>query len=1098
MRSLVIRLEKEQSASWKCGKRDRVPVYLQRYPILESDPNTIVDLIYNEFLLREEYGEAPRWEEYFERFPHLADRLGRQRECHEAFPFPSALVPSDRTTEGARPPELTASTTLPVIPGYEILDQVGKGGMGVVYRARQSRPNRVVALKMLKDEVTADAFDLARFRAEADILARLSHPNIVQVYEVGEHHGRPWFSLEFCPGGSLAGRLGGAPMPPGEAAGLVEVLARAMHATHRAQVIHRDLKPANILLADDGTPKITDFGLAKLLDADAGQTRSGWILGTASYMAPEQAAGRMEEIGPAVDGYALGAILYELLTGRPPFRGVNLRDTLEQVECDEPVPPRRFLPSVPYDLETICLKCLAKAPAKRYGDALALAEDLRRFLRGEPIRARRTPLWERGLKWVRRQPAAAGLLLASVVATGALAGALVTLVINARLAQERQTLEQLNRDLEQARGDLEQANQKSERSDYLHRIVLVDRERADRHWRQADRLLDDCPQQLRGWEWHFLKRLCHRDLHTLDGHGGPIWSLAFSPEGQRLFLVGPNRVRAWDPATAKVEPCFSCKGSNSAVALSPDGKRIALAVEKGVLVQDILQESPLRIFTGHTGPVHTLAISPDGTHITSADEKGVKVWKIDTGEVVGSFPERHRVKRLAFSRDGESVASAGSDGMVKVWNARTGQDPVPFNARAGPVNDVAFSPDGKQVAAAHERGKVTVWDRPTRKQVLTLAGHVEPVLAVAYSPDGQLLASASRDKTIQVWDAATGKATLTLTGHTNWVHRLAFSPDGRQVASVSKDETVKIHDVTPHPETIPLEGLTDAVSSVAFAPSSRLLATVGPGGRVRIRDTSTGKEPQEPKEPQHAGVSSLAFSPDGRYLALGSSKGIVRVLDLAKGIVRVLDLATFQEKGRPTPQGSVAAVAFSPDGKQVASGWGDEVVLWDIDTGRPLCAFQGDSRPITSLAFSPDGKRIASASGGGTVKVHDVADGKEPFTLTGHLGRATRIAFSKGGQLLVSGGADGKVKIHDAATGRVVHTIGEAHTGTVSGVAFSPDNQRVVSVGGDDTVKLWDVLTGQETLRLPIPGGAGACVAFSPDGKYLAAGGLDGVRLWWR
>jgi hypothetical protein len=320
---------------------------------------------------------------------------------------------------------------LPAVPGYEILQELGRGGMGVVYRARQRGLSRSVALKMILRGEYAGPEERARFRAEAEAIARLHHPNIVQIFEVAEHHGQPFFVLEFCPGGSLANKLAGTPLPPREAAALLEPLARAVEAAHRQQVIHRDLKPANVLLAQDGEPKVTDFGLAKMLDpggdaptlaarsAGAGITASGAILGTPSYMAPEQASGKSRAIGPPADVYALGAILYECLTGRPPFRGPTQVDTILQVLSQQPVPPSRLQPAVPRDLETICLKCLQKEPSRRYPGAEALAEDLRRFRAGEPIRARRVSAAERVWKWARRRPAAAALVLLLLFILGA-------------------------------------------------------------------------------------------------------------------------------------------------------------------------------------------------------------------------------------------------------------------------------------------------------------------------------------------------------------------------------------------------------------------------------------------------------------------------------------------------------------------------------------------------------------------------------------------------------------------------------------------------------------------------------------------------------
>ncbi len=316
----------------------------------------------------------------------------------------------------------SAAPVGPTIRGYKVMGELGRGGMGVVYKARQIGLNRVVALKMILAGDYAGQDELARFRLEAEAVAKLQHPNIVQVYEIDEMEGKPYFCLEFVDGGPLDKKLAGAPQPARHAAELIEKLARAMAYAHERHIIHRDLKPANILLTSAGEPKITDFGLAKRLDSQDMHTQSGSVMGTPSYMAPEQAHGRIKEIGPASDIYSLGAILYELLVGRPPFKGETVLDTLDQVRTLEPAAPSRLRPKLPRDLETICLKCLRKEPAQRYHGSAALADDLRRFLNGEPIWARPTPWWERSWKWARRRPAWAALAATAALFLLALIG----------------------------------------------------------------------------------------------------------------------------------------------------------------------------------------------------------------------------------------------------------------------------------------------------------------------------------------------------------------------------------------------------------------------------------------------------------------------------------------------------------------------------------------------------------------------------------------------------------------------------------------------------------------------------------------------------
>ncbi len=360
--------------------------------------------------------------------PFLSDLRAVPTELPANNPFIDRLVerlvqaPPDSTlvTSGAPitpgAPAAGGAGPAPALPGYEILGVLGRGGMGVVYQARQVKLDRLVAVKMILAGGHAGAEEVARFRSEAQAVARLRHPNVVQIHEVGEADGHPFFALEFVEAGTLAGRIREAPLPARAAAQLVETLARAMHHAHGQGIVHRDLKPSNVLLAADGTPKITDFGLAKHIDADAGRTPTGAILGTPGYMAPEQAAGKTQELGPAVDTYALGAILYELVTGRPPFRAETPLDTVLLVLHEEPVAPRFLQPKLPHDLETICLKCLEKEPARRYATAEALADDLRRFLDQEPIRARPTSRLERLGKWARRKPAAAALAGVSLLA----------------------------------------------------------------------------------------------------------------------------------------------------------------------------------------------------------------------------------------------------------------------------------------------------------------------------------------------------------------------------------------------------------------------------------------------------------------------------------------------------------------------------------------------------------------------------------------------------------------------------------------------------------------------------------------------------------
>jgi tetratricopeptide (TPR) repeat protein len=422
--------------AWKAGLSPRIEDYLGA--TTEPERSTLLDgLLVLDLVYRRRRGEQPALGDYLGRFPESVDllRVVLSREGATVVPDWSDTIASWRFQSPRRAGFGDSDEALwnrlakesrdevwPEIAGYDILAELGRGGMGVVYQARQQHLNRLVALKMIRAGLEARPGDRERFRVEAEAVARLHHANILQIYDIGEAAGHPYVALELLEGGRLADRLAGTPQPGRPAAELMITLARAIHAAHQAGIVHRDLKPSNVLFDRDGTPKIVDFGLAKRLEQEDGQTLSGQIVGTPSYMAPEQAAGRIKEVGPAADVYALGAVLYELLTGRPPFKATTPMQTVMQVVHDEPVPPSRLLSRVPRDLETICLKCLCKEPSRRYSSARELADDLERYLSSTPIRARRTPVQERAVKWAKRRPLAATLLGLGLMAAVALAG----------------------------------------------------------------------------------------------------------------------------------------------------------------------------------------------------------------------------------------------------------------------------------------------------------------------------------------------------------------------------------------------------------------------------------------------------------------------------------------------------------------------------------------------------------------------------------------------------------------------------------------------------------------------------------------------------
>jgi WD40 repeat protein len=841
-------------------------------------------------------------------------------------------------------------------------------------------------------------------------------------------------------------------------------------------------------------PKITDFGLAKKLDDSTGPTQSGDVLGTPSYMAPEQALGHAHAVGPPSDIYALGAILYEVLVGRPPFKGATLLETLEQVRSQEPVPPRRLQPAVPRDLDTICLKCLAKEPHKRYASADALADDLQRFLKHEPIRARPTSLWERGWKWSRRRPAIAALLALLLLVSGVGLGLV--------LWQWREA--------EQNAAAEARANADLQRTLYVLRLAQADRELALNQVGRAKYLLDACPLPLRGWEWHYLQRRRHSDVLTLRGHKGPVYSTAFHPEGRLLASAGlDGAVKLWDPTTGQERHTFAAhKGIVYSVAFQRDGRLLASAGEDEVVR---LWDVPRRTAAGSLGKIGTnqvycLAFSPAGGQLAVAHRNGtVTLWNAVTGRQqrsVAAHAAGFGVHGLAYSADGRHLATASLDKTVKVWDAATGERLGTLQGHVGYVWSAAFDPDDpNRLASCGMDGSVRIWDVAQGTVVQHLPAHPGSAFAVVFSKDGSRLFSAGADKTIKVWNAA-GEELLTLRGHSDSIRILALSSGGQRLASAGVDGTVRIWDASPPvkepgPKLFTLKGHQGPVSDVVFSPDGRQLASASLDETVRLWDPDTGALLQKLDEAE--AINCVAFRPDGQLLALGGMDNKVRLWDVKRrepvavgtgftGRIRRLAFnpdgsslaATSGEEGTLLvwkPGGAAAPAffgkepirgayqpAFSPDGKLLAAGRDKGITLWDASTGQERRTLQGHGQMVMGVAFHRDSQRLASASLDQTAIVWDVASGKKVLTLRGHDSVLYGVAFSPDGGLLATASHDRTVKIWDAATGRLLHTL-RGHEGPVYGVAFHPDSQRLASAGWDGTVKIWKVLPTKAGVR---------------------------------
>jgi WD40 repeat protein len=941
---------------------------------------------------------------------------------------------------------------------YELRRVLGRGGMGVVYQAKQLSLNRPVALKMLRAGDLAGADELRRFQVEAEAVATLDDPHIVPVYEVGEHHGRRYLSMKLIPGGSLAGRLADYAAEPRVAARLMAVVARAVHHAHQRGILHRDLKPANILLDEQGQPHVTDFGLAKRVEAGDDLTLSGAIMGTPGYMAPEQASGRRSAITTAADVYGLGAILYAMLTGRPPFQADSVLETLDQVRDRPPEPPSQLNRRVGRDLETICLKCLEKDPRRRYDSAAAVAADLERYLAGEPILARRTGLVERAAKWARRRPAIASLLgLISLVAALGVAG--IAWQWREAVAARNEVAAKA-RDLTRLNSELESTLSERESTLYLGRIALAERSLHEGNMPQADQALEACQPRLRGWEWHCLRRLRHQPPRRLTGHSKYVTSLAYSPDGRRIATGSADgTVKLWEAATgALIRTHPGHTGLVYAAAFSPDGTRLASANHLGdgkIRITDVATGREMHALNDSGPSIFGLAFSPDGVHLASASEDTVTIWDTTTGKRKDTLELRSSVSSVAYSRDGKRIV-AGGDETVKVWDAMTLKeipiDPIPTDANSR----MAYSGDGRSIAVMGKGGRLLICDAATGRVKHALRGHVGTVWAApAFSPEGKLLATGSFDRTVRLWDLEAGRELLTLRSHTGQVWGVAFSPDGRHLVSGGKG--------------------IDGAGEVLIWDATPLVERASPEP-LRTLDHLANRP-------------HVAYSPDGRWIA--ASGKVVELWDADTGRLRL------------TLPGPASDVAFSPDGKRIVAnnnllaGGGGSVKVWNAETGRELLSLRGHTGIIWGVAFSPDGTRIASAGySDQTVRLWDAKNGRLLHTLLGHTDLVATVAFQPGGRQVASAGGDGTMRLWDAETGREVAKL-RGHTDYIYRVAYSPDGRRLASASWDGTIKVWDVATGKEERSITTHGGLVYSVAFSPDGRLLASGSWDHVaRLW--
>ena len=1003
---------------------------------------------------------------------------------------------------------------------YDLLEEVGRGGMGVVYRARHRVLNRPGAVKMILAGRFASEADRLRFRLEAELAARVRHPHVVPVYEVGEQDGCPFLAMEWVAGGSLADRLDDRPWPAAAAAELVETVALAVQAAHDEGVVHRDLKPANILLGiedwglkiedwglkiedleaagsglqssisnlQSSIPKVADFGLARAVDGP-GLTLTGVAAGTPEYMAPEQATGGRAAVGPGTDVYAVGVILYRLLTGRTPFAGDDPLAVLAAVAGREPPRLRRLNPAVPRDLEAVCLKCLEKKPHRRYDTARELAADLARFRAGRPVAARRVGAAARAARWGRRNPGTAGLLtaLAAAIVVGF---GLVTW--KWREADGlRQVADDRRADAEASATAADARRREARRNLYVANVRLAKRAVDTAQLAHARELLVEAAagepgdDDLRGFEWHYLHRLAHPAARTVARHPAGIFWSAVSPDGRLVAACGPDATLRVT-AVADGREVFAVRPPAGAqvAAFAPDGRRLAVDSGAEVLLLDTRTWEPAHRLAVGGGPSFAVVFHPDGRRLAVATQSGgAQIWDAETGRRVAEYrPDGHPARGLAYSPDGRHLAVGGADGVVRLCDPETGT----VGVRSGPTavgigrQWVAYRPDGRLVAVGAGGGAVRLLDPDTGADRPGLPEAVPGGLRdLAFGPGGGVLAAAGGDGTVRVWEVGTGRLRLTLKGHTESVTGVAVTADGR-VITTSQDRTVVEWDPAGSAESVALGEAGGLVAAVAWSPDGRRVAAAEVGGGVRVW-ADAGGEPAVIGGHQEL-AHGLAFGPGGRLATTGNDL-TGRVWEPGGGRPAVGLV------GHTAPP---CGVAFAPDGRRVATGGYDATVrLWDAAIGRPERTMAAGKYPVHGVAFSPDGRHVAAAAHEPEVRVWEADTGRPVAVLAVGCGAAWAVAYSPDGRHLAAVGEEG-AEVREADTGRLAFAL--RGVGGVRWVSYSADGRRLLTAGQDGAMRVWDAADGRELLALDAAGPI-VSPAFSPDGR-LAAGVGGTVRVW--
>ncbi|HUE70483.1 MAG TPA: protein kinase [Pirellulaceae bacterium] len=1030
---------------------------------------------------------------------------------------------------------------------YEIIRELGRGGHGVVFLAADPSLKRQVAIKVPRPAVLANDELRLRFLREAEATARLDHPNILHVYEVGCEGPVCFTAAAYCDGGTLQDWLArdNAPLEPRPAAQIVAELAAAIHHAHTRGVLHRDLKPSNVLLAsrheaiadcglriadhesnpqsaipnpqsssgrllDGWVLKIADFGLAKVIDGQQDSTMHGVVMGTANYMAPEQAAGRNADVGVTTDVYSLGVILYELLTGAPPLVAASQLATLKRVEGDEAAFPSKVRRRIPADLRTICLTCLEKDPLRRYPSAAALASDLNRFLRGEPVTARPLSLAERMRRTFSRHPA---LSLLSAAAICLAIGFVAQLYLhnqelsakNAELAILIKNEREHARSLDALRQVAEERAEENRRRSLGAKLRVAQQFANAGSLRQMTEALHETfpqgdEQDLREFAWRYWWNQCRgAEVFHLPGHGKFVNAVACSADGN-LIATGSDdaSVRVWQAATGlELARLYGLKESVRHVAFSPDGKLLAAGDSRGgVMAWSTSDWKRSRMAeSARESPIVGLGFGDEETLVAGFSSGLLTVWDPGSGQIkqrrplsngrqITSMAIAPRSRQLLLGTQNNDIQIRSLDDLTK--------RPEIIKWHEAPVCSIAISVQEHRSFTCDEKGNWRLWDLPARQTLLKSPENEYPRSSVAISPDGQWLAAVTLGEKVRVLSADTGEIVkeknLGLTG----TGGLTFTQDSRGLIIAGGEGQASIWQPFDERPEQPVGHDVEAWSAT-FTHDSSMLITGSDDQTVKLWRTSDGKLIKDLLN-QKGTVAAVALSPDGTILATTSLEESTEYPEK----VRLWKMPTGELiKGLQGHSGRVYSAAFHPTRNVLVTG-AQAVIVWDVASGRQIKSLndsQNNDKKVKSIAFSRDGSLLAFASEDGNTYLYRYPELDKPQVLESG-DEVWAVAFSPDGQLLATGNRDGSVIVWDPHTLKRRFTL-KGHLLGVLCVAFSDDGQTIATGSEDLTIKLWGPHTGQELSTLRGHKEKIMCVKFSPDNQWLASCSYDGgVRLW--